>query len=285
MPEFRPSVRIRRIARTLREWRDTTSLQSGEVAAKAGWSASKQSRLESGNHLITPADVMTLALLYDVAEPVRDEVFNSTIAAQEPGWWERVAQDALAADVLAYVELESEANRVRTFKIDLVPGLLQTSEYAAALGRAALPPASEEVVQHRVDARVRRQSRLTSDNPISIHAVVTEGALRTVAGGPGVMTRQLDQLTQTMTLPNVDLRVIAARSGAYPSMGNAFSILSFHTDEPDVGYVELVEKGVYLEQETDVERYRLNFTGLQEVALDHYESLELISTIRSGLAE
>lgn len=285
MPEFRPSVRIKRIARTLREWRDTTGSQSGEVAAKAGWSASKQSRLESGNHPITPADVMTLALLYDVAETVRDEVFNATIAAQEPGWWERVAQDALAADVLAYVELESEANRVRTFKIDLIPGLLQTKEYAAALGRAALPPASEEIVQHRVDARTRRQSRLTSDNPINIHTVVTEGALRTVVGGPGVMYRQLDQLAELMALPNVDLRVIAARSGAYPSMGNAFSILSFHTSEPDVGYVELVEKGVYLEQEADVERYRLNFTGLQEVALDHGESLELISTIRSGLAE
>lgn len=285
MPEYRPSVRIRRIARTLRTWREQTELQSGEVAAKAGWSAAKQSRMESGNQPITPADVMTLALIYDIAEAVRTEIFNATIAAQEPGWWEKVAQDALAADVLTYVELESEARQVKTFKIDLVDGMLQTREYAAAIGRAFIPRASEQLVQHRVEARIQRQGRLTSDDPINVHAVLTEGALRTVVGGPGVMRRQLDRLTEAAALPNVNLQVIAARNGAYPSMGTAFSVLSFENDEPDVGYVELVDNGRYIEDPREVERYVLNFTGLQEVALDHTESLELIARIRSSLED
>jgi transcriptional regulator with XRE-family HTH domain len=282
---YRPSIRLRRTARTLREWREPTGWQSGEVAAKAGWSTAKQSRLENATQPITPADVMTLALLYDIAEPVRDKTFKATLAAQERGWWEQIEKEALAADVLSYVELESEASKVLVFKIDLIPGLLQTSEYAGAIARTALPAVSDEVVQHRVDARIRRQARIEDGAPLPVAAVVTEAALRLLVGGSGVMRRQLGRLVSLSTLPTIDLRVIAAESGAYPAMGNAFSILSFASGEPDVGYVELVEKGVYLEEPEDVETYTLTFAGLQEVALSPEDSVELISTIGSSLED
>lgn len=286
MPDpYRPSIRLRRIARTLREWREPTGWQSGEVAAKAGWSTAKQSRLENATQPITPADVMTLALLYDVAEPVRDKTFKATLAAQERGWWEQIEKEALAADVLSYVELESEASKVRVFKIDLIPGLLQTSEYAGAVGRSILPAVPEEVVQHRVEARTQRQARVQDGDPIEVDAIITEGALRLMVGGPGVMRRQLGRLVSLSTLPNVSVRVIAAGSGAYPSLSTAFSILSFASDEPDVGYIELLDKGVYLEQHNDVEMYTLNFAGLQEVALGPEDSVELISTIGSALED
>lgn len=286
MPDpYRPSIRLRRIARTLREWRVPTGLQSGEVAAKAGWSTAKQSRLENATQPITPADVMTLALLYDIAEPVRDKVFRATLAAQERGWWEQIEKEALAEDVLSYVELESEASKVLSFKIDLIDGLLQTAEYTAAIARSALPHVSEELVQHRVEARMKRQSRVENGDPIQIAAVTTEAALRLTVGGPGVMRRQLGRLVSLSTLPNVDLRVICSGSGAYPAMGTPFSILSFANQESDVGYIEMANKGVYLEEAEDIERYTLNFAGLQEVALSPKDSIELISTIGSSLED
>jgi 5'-deoxynucleotidase YfbR-like HD superfamily hydrolase len=282
---YRPSIHLRRIARTLREWREPTGWRSGEAAAKAGWSTAKQSRLENATQPITPADVMTLALLYDIAEPVRDKTFKATLAAQERGWWEQIEKEALAADVLSYVELESEASKVRVFKIDLIPGLLQTSEYAAAVSHAYIPSATDELVQHRVDARMKRQARVEDGDPLRVEAILTEASLRLVIGGTGLMRRQLGRLVSLSTLSNVDLRVIAATSGAYPAMGTAFSILSFASDEPDVGYVELIDQGVYLEEPNDVETYRLNFAGLCEVALSPTDSVELISTIGSGLED
>jgi transcriptional regulator with XRE-family HTH domain len=282
---YRPSIHLRRIARTLREWREPTGWRSGEAAAKAGWSTAKQSRLENATQPITPADVMTLALLYDIAEPVRDKIFKATLAAQERSWWEQIEKEALAADLLSYVELESEASEVRVFKIDVVPGLLQTSEYAAAVGRSILPTVPDEVVQHRVEARTQRQARVQNGDPIKIDAIITEGALRLMVGGPGVMRRQLGRLVSLSTLPNVNVRVIAADTGAYPSISTAFSILSFARDEPDVGYIELLDKGVYLEEHSDVEMYTLNFAGLQEVALSPEDSVELISMIGSGLED
>lgn len=282
MTDYVPSMRMRRVARTLLNWRESRDVNAAEIAKKAGWSAAKQSRLENATQPIQPSQVVTLALLYGVPEAERDAVFNACLAAQQEGWWDAVSKEALVADVLDYVEFESEATTVRTFKIDLVPGLMQTAGYAAAIGEAFLPRASAEVGQERVQARIKRQERLGGDNPIHIEAVLTEGALRNQVGGPEVMRQQLERLTQLSKLPNVDLRVIAA-TGAYPAMGTSFSILSFADAYPDVGYIELIDKGVYIEEPEDLGPYQLNFAGLQKVALSESKSRSLIAEIAQSL--
>jgi hypothetical protein len=225
-----------------------------------------------------PAQVITLALLYGIPETERDAVFTACLAAQERGWWETVSREALVADVLDYVDFESVATTVRTFKIDLVPGLMQTPEYAAAIGEAFLPPASPEVVRERVEARAKRQERLTGENPIHVEAVLAEGALRVEVGGPEVMRQQLNRLIELGKLPNVDLRVLPA-TGAYPAMGTPFSILSFDGAFPDVGYIEVIDKGVYVEEPEDLEPYQVNFAGLRKVALSQSKSRNLIAEI------
>jgi hypothetical protein len=186
------------------------------------------------------------------------------------------------ADVVSYVELEAEATTVCAFMIDLIPGLLQTEDYAAAIGDAYLPRASAEVKRERVKARAKRQDRLTDENPIQVEAVLTEGALRTGVGGPEVMRQQLERLVELSKLPNVDLRVIPA-AGAYPAMGTPFRILSFASGYPDIGYVELLGKAVYLEEPEEVEPYRHNFAGLQEVAWSARKSRTLIADIAHDL--
>lgn len=282
MAEYVPNMRMRRVARTLLQWRESRGVNAADVAKKAGWSGAKQSRLENATQPIQPAQVITLALLYDVPEAERDVVFNACLSAQQEGWWDAVRREALVADLLDYVEFESEATTVHTFKIDLVPGLMQTSGYAAAIESAFLPQASAEVIRERVDARIRRQERLDGDNQIHIEAVLTEGALRAQVGGPEVMAQQLDRLVDLAKLPNVDLRVIAA-TGAYPAMGTPFSILSFAGDYPDVGYIESIDKGVYIEEPEDLKPYQVNFAGLQKVALSQSKSRGLIAEIVRSL--
>lgn len=282
MADYVPNVRMRRIARTLLQWRESRNLKGAEVAAQAGWSTAKQSRLENATQPIQPAEVVTLALLYGIPEEERDAVFNSCLTAQKQGWWDAVDKDALIDDVVGYVELESEATTVRTFKIDLVPGLLQTADYAMAIGEAYLPRASADVIRLRVEARIKRQERLTGDNPIRVEAVLTEGVLRTQVGGPAVMRQQLERLVELSKLSNVDLRVIPA-AGAYPAMGAPFSLLSFESGYPDVGYIDLIDKGAYLEEHEDVEPYRINFAGLQEVAWNPRKSRTLIAEIARDL--
>jgi hypothetical protein len=282
LADYVPTVRMRRIARTLLKWRESRDLKGGDVAMRAGWSGSKQSRLENATQPIQPADVVTLALIYGIPAEERDAVFNSCLGAQKQGWWDAVTKDALMADVVSYVELEAEATTVCAFMIDLIPGLLQTEDYAAAIGDAYLPRASAEVKRERVKARAKRQDRLTDENPIQVEAVLTEGALRTGVGGPEVMRQQLERLVELSKLPNVDLRVIPA-AGAYPAMGTPFRILSFASGYPDIGYVELLGKAVYLEEPEEVEPYRHNFAGLQEVAWSARKSRTLIADIAHDL--
>jgi transcriptional regulator with XRE-family HTH domain len=277
-----PNMRMRRVARTLLHWRESRGVNAGEIAKKAGWSGAKQSRMENATQPIQPSQVMTLALLYGVPEDERDAVFNACLSAQQEGWWDEVRKEALVADLVDYVEFESEATALRVFKIDLVPGLMQTAGYAAAVESAFLPQASAGVVRERVEARIKRQERLGGDNPIHVEAVLTEGALCTQVGGPKVMREQLDRLVELAKLPNVDLQVIAA-TGAYPAMGFPFSILSFAGAYPDVGYVESIGMGVYIEEAEDLERYQRSFAGLRKVALSESKSRSFIAEIARSL--
>jgi hypothetical protein len=194
------------------------------------------------------------------------------------GWWDAVQEDALVNDALTYVELENEATKARTFKIDLIDGLLQTAEYAAAVVRANLPMATEGLVRRRVEARERRQERLTGEDPIHVEAIMAEAALSTRVGGPDVMRRQLNRLRELGALPNISIRVVPA-AGAYPAMGTPFYILSFDDGYPDIGYVEMLDKGVYLAEPDDVEPYVTKFNALLRVALNEHESDELIREI------
>lgn len=243
--------------------------------SRAGWSPANHSRLKNG---ATPAQQTDLALMFGKPESERNGGLSSYLTEQKHGWWDAVGRDALVDDALTYVELESEATKVRTFKIDLIDGLLQTAEYAAAVVRANSPKATEELVRHRVDARSRRQERLTGEHPIHVEAVLTEGALRTRVGGPTAMRGQLDWLLELGTRSNVDLRVVPA-AGAYPAMGTPFYILSFASGYPDIGYIELLDKGVYLDEPDDVEPYTMKFAGLLQVALTPGKSRDLISEI------
>ena len=228
-------------------------------------------------------NVRWLAPAYAVNDSGRYGMINPSFAGDKHGWWDAVGKDALVDDALVYVELESDATKVRTFKIDLVDGLLQTADYAAAVVRANLPRAADSLVRQRVDVRSKRQERLGGPNPIHVEAILTEGALRTQVGGPEVMRAQLEHLVELGRRPNVDIRVIPA-TGAYPAMGTPFYILSFDNKYPDVGYIELLDKGVYLEEPDDVEPYLLRFQALREIALEPGESSEFIAAIAQGRA-
>jgi hypothetical protein len=230
-----------------------------------------RNRLRNGGIPPSGPELTNLALIFGLPEAER------TLS----GRWDAIAPDSLVDDALTYVELESEATSVRSFKIDLVDGLLQTPEYAACVARANLPLACAETVAHQVDVALRRQERLAGDHPLQVDCVLAEGALRTQVGGRAVMRAQLERLLALAELPNVSLRVVPA-DGAYPAMGTPFYLLSFSGGQPDIGYIELVDKGVYLDEADEVEPYTRRFTRLQEVALDRVESARLIGEVAAA---
>jgi transcriptional regulator with XRE-family HTH domain len=247
-------VRMRRIARTILAWRTASGQDQMEVAKAVGWSNAKQSRIETAKLPITPADVMTLALHFGRPADERDALFRDAQAAQSARWLDQISAEAFAADVREYVALESEASEARMFKIDVVPGLFQTEDYARAISELGSAP-DDERREERVQARIRRQARLQDDAPLGVRCVLTEAVLRLQVGGREAWLGQLRRIADLMELPNVDIRFLKSENGAYRAMGYPFTVLSFDDAEPDIGYIELLRAGVYLEQEAEVQPY------------------------------
>ncbi|GGM53605.1 transcriptional regulator [Longimycelium tulufanense] len=282
--QFRPSVRARRVARTLQRWRERIGMKGIEAAKLLGCSHAKISRIEHCVQPASPIDVLGFAIAYKVDDKERDALFELAHRAKDRGWWEEFGKEELFEAALDYVELESEACLVRSFTIDLVPGLFQTPEYTEALVRASRPHVSEEVVERRIEARRERQSLLERDKPLRVEAVFNEVVLRQVVGGPGVMRRQLEHLVELAERPNVMIQVIPFSAGAHPAMGSVFNILSFEQEHyDDVLYIESLAYGFSPEDQEAVDAYTLNFVGLQETALDADASAKMIAEAADSL--
>jgi hypothetical protein len=277
---FRAGVRLRRVGRHIKQWREQADRRGTEVAAKLKWSPSKISKMENAAQGIQPVDVLALGLVLGVDPEERDRVFAEATKAAEGGWWQEYSDDELIEITRDYLELEYEATHMQEFKTDLIPGMLQTWDYAVALGRAALPKPKEATMQRRISVKQTRQKMLTGPTPVRFETVLAEGALRTVVGGPEVMKAQLKKLIEHAEKPNITLQVVPFEDGAYPAMSSPFTILGFAEDHyDDVAYVENLYYGMLFEEPATVRTYRLYFTGLQNVALDPEESVAMIAKI------
>jgi transcriptional regulator with XRE-family HTH domain len=238
--------------RRLREEKNLTREEAGYTIRASG---SKMSRLELGRVSFKERDVADLLILYGVRDAdQRDALLSLARQANEPGWWHRYS-DVLPNWFHAYVGLEEAAARIRTYESHLVPGLLQTEDYARALigGQSTMRPTG---VESRVRLRMDRQRLLTRTDPPRLWAVVDEAALRRQVGGPDVMREQLEHLVAVTKLPNVTLQVMPFHFGGHAAEGQPFVILRFaEPDLPDVVYIEQLTSALYLERREDVDHY------------------------------
>jgi transcriptional regulator with XRE-family HTH domain len=238
--------------RRLRMQRGLTREQAGEAIRASEW---KIHRLENGQVGFKERDLVDLLDLYGVTDAVEiASLITLAREASQPGWWQQYG-DVLAAWFRAYVDLESAASLIRCYEGQLVPGLLQTEDYARSVIRGALEDGPEET-DRRVGLRMARQTLLGRPDAPRLWVVLDEAALRRPVGGRKVMRAQLQRLIQATEMPNVILQVIRMQAGAHPAMVGAFSILRFaDPDLPDVVYVEHLTNALYLDKREDVERY------------------------------
>jgi transcriptional regulator with XRE-family HTH domain len=268
-----PTVRRRRLAGELRRLRDESNLTIDEVAEKLECSASKISRIETGNVGVTPRDARDLLELYGVPEDKREALVQLAREARQKGWWHAYSEVFTGA----FVGLESDASSLHTHQALLVPGLLQTERYTRAVIRAIRPDSEESEVDRKVSARLARQRLLTVSNPPEYWAVIDEAVLHRIVGGVDVMREQLGRLVELASLPNVTLQVVPFGAGEHAGMEGSFLILGFPEQaDPDVVYVEYTTSGVYLEQQSDVRRYTLMFDHLRASALKPDDTLAMV---------
>ncbi|NUP17449.1 MAG: helix-turn-helix domain-containing protein [Streptomyces sp.] len=284
-----PAVRRRKLGAELRALRTEAGLTSGEAARLVGWHQSKVSRIETGASGVKPADVRLLLDAYGVRDAQLRELLLVLAGSDEGGgrhhWW-HAYRGVLPPTYRDFISLESQASAMRTLETSVVPGLLQTPEYARAVTRAAvsgLDEAADERLDALVAVRLARQDVLHADPPLKLCAVLDEAVLRREIGGPEVMARQLGRLMEAARLPQVRLQVLPFAAGEHIGITGPFVIFSFSsTSDLDVVVLDHLTSSLYLERKEDLQAYTEAFNALRIHALSPEESLDYIAALGGG---
>ncbi|HEX3964798.1 MAG TPA: helix-turn-helix transcriptional regulator [Trebonia sp.] len=280
-----PTVRLRRLAATLRRLRENAGLSREDVEEQTAVNEGTLYRLETARSRPQPRTLKTLLNLYEVSDAVRTDLLDLAKNADAQGWL-RAYQAELPEEYAAYISFEHEARSVRNYESLYIPGLLQTEDYAWAVVRGTLPTATHEEVENRVRARVERQERLTGDSPLEVWAILDEAAISRQVGGPKMMAAQLEHLVDTAKLPNITLQVIPYDVGAHPGMPGSFVYMEFtEPADPDLVYVDTLAGDLFLETDDDLRLYSSMFDHLRATALSPSKTKALIGDVVEGLKE
>jgi transcriptional regulator with XRE-family HTH domain len=280
-----PTVRRRRLAAELRRLRERADLTGDQVADRMSWSASKLSRIENAHTVPRTAEVKKLLTLYGVEGRSAERLLALAEDAADKGWWET---NSLPPEYSALIGMEAEAQSALSWAPLIVPGLLQTGDYAREVtngfveGIAAVSPGE---TRRRVEARLARQQVLTRDNPLRLSAVLDQSVLFRRFGNRTVMQSQITQLLELSECDNISLHILPL-DGPHPIGTGAFVLLEFDkvydVTYPDVVYLEHLTGGRYVEEEDETYRYRRSFDRLSELAVDERKSREILVSARDA---
>ncbi|MEU3721120.1 helix-turn-helix transcriptional regulator [Streptomyces sp. NPDC031705] len=261
-----PTLRRRRLGAELRRLRLARGLTCTQVAEHLLISQSKVSHLENGRRAIKRRDVRDLCGLYGVTDPQAiDLLMQMATESDRQGWWVACGEVPYAV----YIGLETAASSIRTYESLVIPGLLQTPAYAAAVIAETIPHATPDQIAVRHEVRLRRQSRAHHPaRPLRLWAVLDESALRRVVGSPEIMREQLEFLNRLGAQPHITVQVLPYETGSHPGVSGQFSILEFPDCATGTVYLERFTSDLYLEKRSEVQQYGAMYDHLQAQALN-----------------
>jgi transcriptional regulator with XRE-family HTH domain len=270
-----PTLRAQLLGQQLRELREQARLTLKDVAEYVQRDPSTVSRLEAGVLPARVPEVLAYLDLCGINDPQRrDALKRLSQDVFQKGWWDGYADD-VAGSLVDRIWLESRASAIHTFHVVVLPGLLQTRDYAQTIIRAADPDAPEEQIQRWVQVRMTRQQLFTKTKPVQLTAILDEAVLRRKVGGHTGMRAQLDHLITVANQPNIEIMVLPAAAGAHASPDGHFEIFQMPEPYPEVGYVQTPAGEICVEH-TDVERLTTTYDRLREMALTQQDALAFI---------
>lgn len=260
----------------LRQRRKLCGLSRTEAAQAAGVVAKTWTRWETGE--TEPQDWHRKAIARALA--IDGQPWDLTEVA--------VAIDPLAAPdghtvpewLDTYAGLEQGARRIWTFQPLVIPGLLQTRDYAHAVERADAIPKTDQEIHQRVELRIARQGILIRDSdPLQLAVVLDESSLHRVAGNKDVMADQLKHLVNVGSMVNVEIRVLPFSAGEFSAAWGAFSLLASGRETPTMAFVENRTGMSYLSRPFEIDAHKALFDHLCDAALPLHHSSNLIHTL------
>lgn len=257
--------------KALKFFRERAGLSLNELAALSNYSATVISKIENGHR--PPAEgfpermdaipqLNTQGWLTQWWEWLKDSARHRAY----PGWFDR------------WPDYEAKAITLRWFEPLVVPGLLQTEEYARAVLRTRVGDTDEQI-EEMVSARLARQAILEKDRPPTVWAVLDEGVLRRPVGGACAMREQVNRLAEASRHPNVVIQVIPMNTGSHQGLNGGAFILADFEDHTPVAYQDTAVQGQIVDSAEHITNLMILWDTVKAVALPVAASLELIEEV------
>jgi transcriptional regulator with XRE-family HTH domain len=257
--------------------------RAADVASALGWSESKLSRIETAHTGITEADLDRLLTFYGVRVEDRDRLRELARRGRARAWWTPY-RSSVPDPYDEYVALEAEAVLICEWEAQVVPGLLQTDEYAQAVIEVGADVGDTETIQRRLALRMARQAVLTREPPPLLQIILDEAVLHREVGGPEVLRRQLARLAEACHFPGLELLILPFSAGAHAGQTESFMVLEFaEGSRAPVVHSEGLTGGLFRVTAAEVEVYQDAFDDLRERALSADRSRTVIAEREEAL--
>jgi transcriptional regulator with XRE-family HTH domain len=279
-----PTVRRRRLGQELRQLREAAGLKIDEVAQRLEVSSATISRIETGGVGLRVRDVSDLLDQYGIQGTDRANLLTLTREARQPAWWRsRSYSDVLSEGLDVWIGLETEAVAIRSFEVQLVPGLLQTSDYARTVLQAYYSSEPSEQIDRRLELRIARQQLVIEQNNTPIWAVLDESVLGRHIGPAELMQSQYRRLLELAEKNNIRIQILPFDAGVYTIPGG-FAMMQLLYD-PDVVLIEYRGGTLRIDRPEEVDAHAQVFDLLGKTAKGPEESLKEISHLAKLKAE
>ncbi|GAA3864080.1 helix-turn-helix domain-containing protein [Streptomyces sedi] len=247
--------------------REESGLSLGALSERARFDRSYLNRLERGERI---GDFETARRL--------DEVYGTGRGLQNL-WW--LAKDeAYPGRYQRFMELEGEARVIQEFNCQMVPGKLQTEEYARELlWSTPHRPDEEPRLEEQLRLRIERQLQLRrEESPAHVRFVLDEAVFGRPLKDRAAWKRQLQRLIDDAKLPNVTLQVLPLSTGLHALLGGSLTLL-WLWDGTSAAYQEGAKHGEVTEEPEAVTQLKLSYDEISASALSQQDSLEFIHTL------
>lgn len=274
-----PLVQRRRLRTELRRARADAGLTQDQVSTAMDWSLSKVIRIETGAVGISTNDLRALLNLYAIHDSGRtDELIELARGSRQTSWLGKYRDD-ITPQYLQYIEYEEAASFLRIYEPLLLPGLVQTEEYAATIMRKLDPGTPEDVIRNRIEIRLTRQQLLERTAPPTLVCILDESTIRRVIGEPDIAHGQLARLVDLANRSNITIQVVPFTAGLHRGLLEPFIILEFsEAEDSDVLYSESSRDSILSHDEAgEITGYREVFEHLRTISLDADDTLGFLA--------
>ncbi|MGH3812350.1 MAG: helix-turn-helix domain-containing protein [Pseudonocardiaceae bacterium] len=274
-----PTVQRRRLREELRGARDAAGMGRADVAHAMDWSPSKLIRIERGDVSVSTNDLKALLSHYGVRDKGKvNRLLELARSARGSSFYDQYT-DQLKPGFKEYLAYEASASVIRQYEPVLIPGLLQTEEYARGI-LADMVGFGPDEVDKAWTVRQHRQNAVDRERPPEMRYVLDEAALRRHIGRGPVMRHQLERLKESAAEPHINIQVMPFAHGAHPGMAGSFVLLEFADPNlADLLHLEGINSTTIRDDTEQIAHYLDRFAQLEALALSEDESVDFFDVL------